>query len=391
MATQIIQGVQYSGIWSLAGQANAKALTTWPTQPGPSLYAWGRGASGELGLGNTTGYSSPKAVGSLKNWLIVSAGGYHSAAIKTDGTLWTWGMNSSGQLGLGNTTYYSSPKQVGALTSWSKITASGGSCYAVKTDGTLWCWGFNSSDYGNLGLGNLTYYSSPKQIGSLTGWASVFAGNQQQVLAIKTNGTLWSWGQNNVGQLGLNNQTNYSSPKQVGSLTNWASATCAQQASYALKTDGTIWAWGGNSAGNLGLGNTTYYSSPKQIGALTTWSNIASGVIYCSAIKTDGTLWSWGYNVNGQLGLGNTTNYSSPKQVGSLTNWSQVIISKAQYSGAIKTDGTLWSWGKNAAGQLGLGNTTSYSSPKQIGSLTNWLSASAGGITFGFITAIANA
>ena len=147
----------------------------------------------------------------------------------------------------------------------------------------------------------------------------------------------------------------------------------------AIKTDGTMWSWGNNDNGRLGLGDTTNQSSPVQIGALTTWSSVSCGGYtgFAAAIKTDGTMWSWGNNGSGRLGLGDTTNRSSPVQIGDLTTWS-IVSSKGFRAHAIKTDGTLWSWGANGSGRLGLGNTTTYSSPKQIGSSTNWRSVSAG-------------
>ena len=214
---------QYSGIWSLAGQANAKALTTWPNQPGPALFSWGQNNLGQLGLGNTTYYSSPKQVGSLTTWrLAVAAGGYGTGsskvlAIKTDGTLWAWGGNGTGVLGDGTTTSRSSPVQIGNLTNWLYVSTGYQSTIAAKTDGTLWSWGANNQS--NLGLGNQTDYSSPKQIGALTSWTKVASGGAY-MLAIKA-GTLWSWGTAGVGTLGLGNTTSYSSPKQVGSLSNW--------------------------------------------------------------------------------------------------------------------------------------------------------------------------
>ena len=135
---------------------------------------------------------------------------------------------------------------------------------------------------------------------------------------------LWSWGYYPFGQLGLGNTNAYSSPKQVGALTNWSSVSCGSYFTVSIKTDGTLWSWGYSYTGQLGLNNTTYYSSPKQVGALTNWSSVSCGYVHTVSIKTDGTLWSWGQNAQGQLGLGNTTNYSSPKQVGALTNWSSV-------------------------------------------------------------------
>jgi len=333
-----------------------------------NLFTWGSGADGALGLNNRTNYSSPKQVGSLY-WTNVGATN-SSYAIRNDGTLWAWGSNGSGQLGLGNTTYYSSPKQVGSLTTWSYIAQGfGPQIYVIKTDGTLWAWGYGGS--GQLGLGNTTSYSSPKQVGSLTTWSKIAFGGAHCV-AINTSGQLFSWGQNPYGELGLGNTTYYSSPKQVGALTNWSTVSAGRVNSYAVKTDGTIWSWGNNAVGQLGIGNRTNFSSPKQIGALTNWLKVSGGAYYTVAVKTDGTFWAWGQNQTGQLGLNNLTYYSSPKQVGSLTNWLNLAVGGQEFTLASKTDGTLWAWGRGTEGQLGLGNTTSYSSPKQVGVSTTW-------------------
>ena len=240
----------------------------------------------------------------------------------------------------------------------------------------MWSWGYNQ--YGALGHGNTTSYSSPKQVGSLTTWYKVKGGQDSVTIALKTDGTLWTWGSNGSGQLGIGNRTNYSSPKQVGSLTTWTNIDMGGSAAFAVKTDGTLWSWGSNNFyGTLGLGNTTNYSSPKQVGALTDWLNISTVYNATLAVKTDGTMWSWGRNDYGQLGLGNRTYRSSPTQVGALTTW--LSAAAGGYLGvAVKTDGTLWSWGGNSAGELGLGNTTNYSSPKQVGSATGWKKVSAG-------------
>lgn len=378
MAVTIVSGVQYSGIWNLSSQANAKSAGTWPVPPPPSgiLYTWGAGGA-VLGLGNATSYSSPKQVGS-NNWRTAGMVDVTSAAVKSDGTLWTWGINGWGNLGTGNLTYYSSPVQVGALTTWFKVYPNRQSCFAIRTDGTLWAWGSGGS--GRLGLGNTTSYSSPKQVGALTNWLSFAGGNYiiGTSMAVKTDGTLWAWGNNQYGQLGLGNTTYYSSPKQVGVLTNWL-AVATSYSTWAIKNDGTLWAWGNGNQGALGLGNGTSYSSPKQVGALTNWSKVSGGGYYTNvaATKTDGTLWTWGFNNYGQLGLGNTTNFDSPKQVGSLTDWDIVATGGNGSVFAIKTDKTLWAWGQNTSGQLGLGDTTRRSSPVQVGS-SSWMVVATG-------------
>ena len=363
------------------------------------LWSWGTNASsvtsGQLGLGDVTNRSSPVQVGALTNWSSISGGNpTFATAIKTDGTLWSWGANTTGNLGLGDIIGRSSPVQIGALTAWSKVSSGGFLTVAIKTDGTLWSWGSNGA--GGLGLGDVTNRSSPVQVGALTTWSVVSA--RTHVLGIKTDGTLWAWGRNNQGALGLGDTISRSSPVQVGTETNWASVTSIFEASFAVKTDGTLWSWGSNISGVLGLGNTTNRSSPVQVGALTTWSskiagsgipNSTSATQHVLAIKTDGTLWSWGLGNYGCLGLGNTTNRSSPVQVGALTTWDVCSAGSNNqfgrgFSAAIKTNGTLWTWGDNQGyygnpGQLGLGDTISRSSPVQVGALTTWISVSLSG------------
>jgi len=360
----------YSGIWTLQAQMQAKEAGQWTGLS--KLFAWGDNSSGKLGLGDTVNRSSPVQVGSLTSWARISFGD-STLAVQTNGTLWSWGGNSFGQLGIGTTASRSSPVQVGALTNWYEISAgSGGYSFAVKTDGTLWSWGNN--DNGALGLGDIARRSSPVQVGALTNWSQI-SGGETHAASIKTDGTLWSWGANNFGQLGIGNTSNYSSPKQVGSVTTWTKVSSSNGFTLAIRANGTLWSWGLNFNGQLGLNTGTYnFVTPEQVGALTNWAQVSAGgagVGFCAAVKTDGTLWAWGGNSSGQLGLGNTTNYSSPKQVGSLTNWAQVATMTTGVL-ALKFDGTIWAWGANYNGQLGLGNITNYSSPKQIGSLSNW-------------------
>lgn len=199
-------------------------------------------------------------------------------------------------------------------------------------------------------------------------------------------GTLFGAGYNHKGQIGNGTTTSYSSPIQIGSLTNWKQVNLrGYYHTLFVKTDGTLWACGYNDEGKLGNGTTTSYSSPIQIGSLTNWKQIAIGIWHSVAVKTDGTLWTWGanvytYGVTGQLGLGINTGvyYSSPVQIGSLTNWKSVTCGMT-HTLALKTDGTLWGWGTNSNGELGVVAGSFYSSPIQVGSLTTWKHVNAGG------------
>jgi alpha-tubulin suppressor-like RCC1 family protein len=383
---------------TVVSTANPITVNDTSLSPGPErLYVWGRNSAGELGLGNagsSTSRSSPVQVGTNTNWNLISKCVYSSMATKTDGTLWAWGQNTHGRLGLNDSAYRSSPVQVGTNTNWNLINVGADQTIATKTDGTLWMWGKNDS--GQLGQNNnVNNRSSPVQVGSATNWSQIHVGGAS-TLAIKTDGTLWAWGGNGIGQLGLGNGDNYtsrSSPTQVGAGTNWSKIAMSEDGStsvLATKTDGTLWAWGTNSSGRLGLndqGFTAYRSSPTQVGSDTTW-NLIGVKGHSMAIKTNGTLWLWGLGAYGQLGLNNTVNRSSPVQVGATTNWSKISLDHDGASVAIKTDGTLWTWGKNSFGQLGLnsfgeyqfpnGHVNTVSSPTQVGSATDWSKISSG-------------
>ena len=342
-----------------------------------SLYSWGYNTNGQLGQNNKTNYSSPVQVGSDTTWAKIGAGTEGSGmAIKNDGTLWTWSKASYGATGHNNQTVYSSPKQVPGST-WNEVVGQQQGMTATKTDGTLWTWGQNGDGQLGQNEGSLfnTHRSSPVQVGSDTDWNKPVDCRSKCGAAIKTDGTLWMWGQNSAGILGHNNQTDYSSPVQVPGT--WATAVMGRDCSLASKTDGTLWAWGDNTQGELAQNHRDERSSPVQIPG-STWGtgagSLASSDEWAGALKTDGTLWLWGRNEYGQLGQNNDGDrYSSPVQVPGTT-WRTIHLGhKSAF--ATKTDGTLWSWGygkRSNIGLLGHNSTTYYSSPVQIGSETDW-------------------
>ena len=289
--------------------------------------------------------------------------------------LFYWGENGRGEFGQNNRTNYSSPVQVPGTT-WGNTPSnttfytSGGTAN-IKTDGTLWMWGENSK--GQLGQNSVVNYSSPVQIGSGTDWSEVLTGNKC-TYATKTDGTAWAWGDDNSGKLGLNQaEVSRSSPVQIPG-TNWSTISPMRYSAMGIKTDGTLWGWGYQGYGGLGVNDTIRYSSPVQVPG-TTWSAVV-GDEYTIARKTNGTLWAWGPNGAGHLGLNSLTTYSSPVQVPGTT-WSDQIGATGSVGGALKTDGTLWTWGYNGDGRLGHNQGTggmpgAYSSPVQVGTDTTW-------------------
>jgi alpha-tubulin suppressor-like RCC1 family protein len=354
---------------------------------GTTLWTCGYNLYGHLGDNTTVSKSSPvTTIAGGTNWKQVECGGAHTAAIKTDGTLWTWGYNGYGQLGDNTNVAKSSPvTTVAGGTNWKQVATGGFHTAAIKTDGTLWSWGSNSS--GELGDNTAVAKSSPVQVsGGGTNWKQVAligqGGPTSQTLAIKTDGTLWSWGYNAYGQLGDNTTVAKSSPVQVsGGGTNWKQvATGTSSHTAAIKTDGTLWTWGYNGYGQLGDNTTVNKSSPNTtIAGGTNWKQVAAASSgYTAAIKTDGTLWTCGYNFHGQLGNNSTVSKSSPNTtIAGGTNWKQVSCGPPA-TAAIKTDGTLWTWGYNL-GQLGDNTTVAKSSPvTTVAGGTNWKQVSTG-------------
>lgn len=362
-----------------------------PLTPGDdvpqNLYGWGDNggvfSQGALGLGDTVDRSSPTQVGSGEVWLDVSGGQYSAGARKSPGSIFVWGYLSSGLSGnntAGAASNTSSPIQVGALTDWAFFNLNQQGAGAVKTNGTLWTWGNNNG--GRLGVNSTQAKSSPIQVGSDTDWASAMMG-QEAAFFIKTDGTLYGAGDSQYGELGINisgtTDRYRSSPVQVGSQT-WTDVQQAEKFSLGLRTNGTLWSWGRNNLGQLGHNNLIDRSSPVQIGSLTNWTNIAVGKDgSCLAVNASGQLYSWGENPNGLLGQNDVINRSSPVQVGSLNTWSKVEGGYCRAFLAIKTDGTLWAWGNNSSGQIGQNDVNlGYSSPVQVGAETDWLEASPG-------------
>ena len=351
------------------------------------LWSAGGGSSGQLGNNGTSSASTPVQTISVgTNWKQVSCGYNYTAAIKTTGELWLWGSNDSCQLGrqLGLAVPGSSPMQttVGG-TNWKQVSCGAMHTAAVKTDGTLWTWGSNTyMQLGRSASTSGTTFSTPMQttVGG-TNWRQVAAG-KSQTAAIKTDGTIWCWGWNLFGELGDSTNTQTSTPVQVvGAGAPWKQVACGSYHTAAINTNGELWSWGQGT--RLGTVSTTDKNSPVQTAhGGTNWKQVACGDSNTAAIKTNGELWIWGANQYGSLGNNSTTTSSTPVQTSVAgTNWRQVDCGET-HTVAIKTNGELWTWGFNTSGQLCDGTTVHKSNPVQtsVGG-TNWKKVAAGGVT----------
>jgi len=350
-----------------------------------NLFIWGSGTNGRLGNATVTDTSTPVTTfAGGTNWKQVSCGG-HTAAIKTDGTLWTWGTGTDGQLGNASTTDTSTPVTTFAGGSnWKQVSNGNAHTAAIKTDGTLWTWG--SGVFGRLGNADTTNRSTPvTTFAGGTNWKQVSCGNEHNA-AIKTDGTLWTWGRNTNFKLGTGDTTNRSTPVTTfAGGTNWKQVSVGNEHTAAIKTDGTLWIWGWGNSGRLGNADTTNRSTPvTTFAGGTNWKQVScsfsTGGNLTAAIKTDGTLWTWGGGSFGQLGNASTTDTSTPVTTfAGGSNWKQVSCGNI-HTAAIKTDGTLWTWGGGSFGQLGNASTTGTRSTPvtTFAGGTNWKQVSAG-------------
>ena len=319
-----------------------------------SLWAAGRNDTALLGDGTLNDQRSAFVRVPLPGEVVSAATAFsHSVALTSDGQYHTWGENDSGQLGLGFVrTPQPAPLQVGTEADWASVDFGQLFTVALKRDGTLWTWGYNFD--GRLGDGTQLGRTAPGRMGRDADWAFVAAG-AGHVLAVKQNGTLWGWGQNSWGQLSIDPlvASRQLTPVQIGTDRDWATAAAGYEFSLAVKTDGSLWTWGDNGRGQLGDGTTVSRFAPARIGADTDWQFVTTGGVppgSSFALKTDGSLWAWGDNrADFQnpnldfLGVGDTADRLQPTRIGTEVSWRRVAVNFAMKR-LIKSDGTLWTW-----------------------------------------------
>ncbi|MFD2891366.1 T9SS type A sorting domain-containing protein [Flavobacterium chuncheonense] len=311
-----------------------------------TLWGWGRADAGQLHSSVTREYI-PKQLGTASDWYSVFCGGLNTFAIKNNGTLWGTGSNNYGCLGGNSTTQvFSTFQQIGTDTNWTKVAASANFTIGLKTDGTVWGWGQN--DYFQLGQGSSSAQQLfPLQIGTATDWVDIAVSTDATGFALKSDGTLWGWGFNPSSLLSYGN-SNISEvvPIQITTVNTWVKMRVGGSHILAQKADGTLWAWGGGEHA-IGQGGAVIVTNTPQPLGTGIWKDFAAGPAESIGIKSDGTLWVWGINDLGQLGDGTTTNRNVPTQIGTANDWETVQYSLSFHTMLTKTDGTIWYWGPN--------------------------------------------
>ena len=324
-----------------------------------TLWGCGYNAYGQLDLGDTSNrYTFTQITTNADDIKSVYCGMYHTLILKNDGTLWGAGYNYHGQLGLGDTNSRTTFTQITTNTSDIKSVYCGyNHTFILKNDGTLWSTGCN--DRGQLGLGDTTNRTTFTQVTTNTNDIKEIYCGGLHTFMLKNDGTLWGTGVNSEGELGLGDGTNrYTFTQVTTNADDIKEIYCGGGHTFILKNDGTLWGIGYNLEGQLGLGNTNHRYTFTQI--TTNTDNIKSiycGYLHTIVLKNDGTLWGCGYNGYGQLGLGDTSNRTTFTQITTNADDIKEVYCGWDHTLILKNDGTLWSCGRNEYGQLGLGDT----------------------------------
>jgi hypothetical protein len=321
-----------------------------------TAISFGLNNHGQLGNGTNINTNSPGAVASLSGIIAVSAGNYHSVFLKSNGTVWTCGLNEYGQLGDGTTTNRNTPVQVSTVTGVTGIAAGGDHTYFLKSDSTVWACG--SNPLGELGDGTNTDRSTPVQVVGLSGIIDISTG-LNHALFLKVDGTVWACGNNNEGALGDGTNTSVNIPQEVNPT--WEGSIIAIAAggyhSLFLKSDGTVWSCGYNNTGQLGDGTNAHKNLAVQASGLTGITALAAGQMHSVFLDNSGAPWACGFNGEGELGDGTNSNKSIAVQLSSTFGGDIVSIAAgAWHTLLLKNDGTKWGCGYNVSGQLGTGN-----------------------------------
>ncbi|MES2164703.1 MAG: hypothetical protein V4476_26420 [Pseudomonadota bacterium] len=359
-------------VWAFKGTGAVATIV-------PAGTVTGKAVGSDTVTATQDGVVGTLAINVIAQWNGVAAGGNQTIGHKSDGNLYGWGSNIRGQLGDSTQTDRNAPVLVsGASTLWKQVAVGEQFVVALRSDGTLWTWGSNQNGALGLGSPDTALHQVPAKVGKDTDWAFVAAG-KAHAFAIKTSGVMYGWGRNFNGQLGDGTNIDRASPTLVplpAGLKAWLTVSAGDTHTLAIVKDNlNLYGWGGNASGQVGNGGQVDLTSPAKIGAFQ-WSSLAAGANHSVAIRTDGAMYGWGNNTFGQVGNNGSSSINAPAPIGVGSNW-LVAASGATHSMAVTRDGQLWGWGSNAESQLGTGGPDS-PTPVQVGTASNWLSVTAG-------------
>jgi alpha-tubulin suppressor-like RCC1 family protein len=224
----------------------------------------------------------------------------------------------------------------------------------VRTTGKLYCWGINTA--GKLGDGSETQRHVPKQIGTSTDWRSISASRYQHTCGIRGSGNLYCWGHNSFGQIGDGSTTKRTSPKRIGTFSDWTAVSPGSSHTCGVRKNGKLYCWGQNTYGQAGIGaaSSEKVLTPARVGEFLDWVGVGSGYAHSCGVRANGKLYCWGKSEEGQIGDGTTlTHRPSPTRAGDL-GWSKVA-SGDNHNCGIRNGGELYCWGDNGSGEVGGG------------------------------------
>jgi alpha-tubulin suppressor-like RCC1 family protein len=356
-----------------AGLTTGEATLTVPVgvaSSGP-MFSWGTGSYGVIGNGSLAVRSQPTAIGTPESWSAVSTWNYHSLAIRSDGMLFAWGLNNYGQVGNGTNTNATTPVPI-TLYKWLAVSAGLHHSLAIRDDGALFAWGRNTG--GLLGNATGSTVFTPYML-SNSQFTAVSAGkNGLFSFAIRSDGKLFAWGQNDDGQLGLGSSTSQIGLTEVP-VGNCQAVSAGGTYAIAITNENTMLAWGRSAYGAMGLDSTISTVTPTQVGSSSNWASVSAAYDHSCAIDANGNLYAFGDNANGELGDGTY----APRFIPGNPVAAGVVSASAgeRFTLAIRTTGKLIGTGENGLYQLADGTTQPRNTFLQIGQ-ANWLSVSAG-------------
>lgn len=265
-----------------------------------------------------------------------------------------------------------------AQAKWKEISAGSEFSMAIQNDGSLWTWGFNGN--GGMGIEGVTSINYPIQVGTDNDWSIVSAGGVHS-MGIKEDGSLWGWGFNGVYSTGVDVAVDIvTSPTQVGSDTDWVAVDAGYAHCLGIKADGSLWGWGFNIGGQVTGNGQEAVRAPLLLDGENTWVQVEAGGLHSLALTSEGHIYSWGYNGEGQLGNGTLLDKGTPSLIDSANTY-LMIAAGIQANYAVRSDSTLWAWGFNGNKELGTQPDLPFSDrPIQVGSDNDWVLVKSGSV-----------